>query len=137
MKLIKFIAIALAFLFVVSGCSSVGVHATAPPHQHKPEKYKKGGPPPHAPAHGYRHKHKGHDMDYDMKIGAYIVVRVPDTYFYDNLFIRLFSDGRWMVSAHLNSGWRLADANEVPPRLKHHKEYEYSKKNKHKHKKKQ
>lgn len=125
MKRIKLIAIALAFVFVLTGCGAVGVHATVPA-----DKNQKGGPPPHAPAHGYRHKHQGHDLDYDVKIGVYMVVNVPDTYFYDDLYIRLSSDGRWMVSARLNHGWRPAASHEIPLRLKHYKEYEFKKKNK-------
>jgi hypothetical protein len=94
------------------------------------QKHKRKGPPPHAPAHGYRHNHQGHDIAYDTKIGAYIVINIPDTYFHNNMYIRLSTDGRWMVSANLNNGWRVESGTEIPHRLKQQKEYEYKHKNK-------
>ena len=123
MKLLRVITMGVACLFLLS-CNTigVGVHAGVPVEKHK---YKKKGPPPHAPAHGYRHKHQGHDLDYDSKIGAYIVINVPDTYFHNNLYIKLSSDGRWMVSANLYNGWRVETGTEIPHRLKQQKGYEH------------
>jgi len=122
-------------LFFLAGCNTIGVGvqgpgAPAPPHEKS--YHKKKGPPPHAPAHGYRHKrHHGHDLVYDSGIGAYIVVNVPETYFGNNLYLKVSTDGRWMVSTTLEGGWRVAVGNEVPDKLKEHK----GKKKKHKKKK--
>jgi len=91
----------------------------------------KHAPPPHAPAHRYRHKHhEGHELEYDSNIDAYIVFNVPETYFGNNLYIRLPTDGDWMVSATLEGGWRVAVGNEVPYRLKEYKGKMKSKKGK-------
>lgn len=128
MKFLKMIAVGVACVFILS-CNTmgVGVQAHVPPEK---QKHKKKGPPPHAPAHGYRHQHRGHDLDYDSSIGAYVVINVPDTYFHQSLYIRLSTDGRWMVSADLNNGWRVETGTEIPHRLKQQKEYEYKQKHK-------
>jgi hypothetical protein len=133
----KFSGIAVILLtgfFFLSGC----MIAVPVDHGHdkpRPDKsYHKPGPPPHAPAHGYRHKHPdGHELEYDSGLGVYIVVRVPDTYFGNNLYIRMSSDGRWLVSARLDRGWRLASGNEIPYKLKERKDKNKHKKNKKSH----
>ncbi|MBC2705656.1 hypothetical protein [Desulfobacula sp.] len=111
-------------LFFLAGCHTVGVGVQIPGTPHHQTKYHKPGPPPHAPAHGYRHKHRhGHDLEYRSGLGAYVVVNIPETYFGNNLYIRMSTDGRWMVSARLEHGWRVAVGNEVPYKLKKHKKY--------------
>ncbi|PHS71467.1 MAG: hypothetical protein COB23_00355 [Methylophaga sp.] len=77
--------------------------------------YKKG-PPPHAPAHGYRHKHKNRDLIFDSGIGVYVVAHLTN-HFYDNgLYFRL-RDGNWEMSVSLDSGWKYADPYIVPKGL--------------------
>lgn len=101
-------------------------------HTHR-QSTKKNGPPPHAPAHGYRHKHHdGHQLEYDSKIGAYIVINVRDTYFANNLYLRMSTDGRWMASTTLKGRWRVALTSEIPPKMRHSK---HKGKHKGKHKK--
>ncbi|MBU1195280.1 MAG: hypothetical protein KKE62_15735 [Proteobacteria bacterium] len=113
-------------LFVVlifMGCNTVGVGIQSPAPDGRNASYHKQGPPPHAPAHGYRHKHQhGHEMQYDSSIQAYVVLNIPETYFGNNLYIRMSSDGRWMVSATLDGDWRLAAGDEIPRKLKQYKE---------------
>ncbi len=46
------ISICLFFLF---GCNTLGVGIQDPGPEQSKKKYHKHGPPPHAPAHGYRH----------------------------------------------------------------------------------
>ncbi len=118
-------AIIFSVLFFLSGCVMMDDYDD----HHHDRSYHKQGPPPHAPAHGYRHKHHdGHDLEYDSDIDVYIVVRVPDTYYSDDLYIRMSSDGRWIVSSHLDGGWHLADRDDVPYKLKNYKEkYKYKK----------
>jgi hypothetical protein len=86
------------------------------------------GPPPHAPAHGYRHKHPGGvELWFDGAIGVYVVVGAADHYFHDGRFYR-WSDVVWLVSTHPRGPWgRTADAS-VPRGLwgmkkakKHHR----------------
>lgn len=128
----KNICLALMIMLYLTGCQSVGGVSVKSPGYHPPppsSKYGKQGPPPHAPAHGYRHKHPdGHVLEYDSKIGAYIVVNVPDTYFANDLYLRMSTDGRWMVSATLGSGWRVALASEIPPKMRHSKHKDKHKK---------
>jgi len=116
-------------LFFLAGCNTLGIQG--PGARHHRSTYQKPGPPPHAPAHGYRHKrHHGHDLEYDSTLDAYIVINVPETYFGNNLYIRLSTDGRWMVSARLDGGWRVAAGNEVPYKLKKSKKKKKPKKEK-------
>ena len=115
-------------LFLLAGCNSLGVGIQGPGPPPPETKYYKEGPPPHAPAHGYRHKHhRGHELVYDSEINAYIVLNVPETYFGNNFYIRLSTDGRWIVSTALEGGWRVAVGNEVPYKLMEYKEREKKK----------
>lgn len=82
---------------------------------------KKHGPPPHAPAHGYRHKHRdGTELVFDKDLGIYIVVGISDIFFFDELYIRS-DNGSWKVSASLEGPWRKAKSKEVPLKLKSRK----------------
>ncbi|MEN8212463.1 MAG: hypothetical protein ABFR31_12155, partial [Thermodesulfobacteriota bacterium] len=128
------ISICLFFLF---GCNTVRVGIQGPGSRCSNKTYHKHGPPPHAPAHGYRHKHgppphapahgyrhkhhDGYEIEYDSRAGAYIVLNVPETYFGNNLYIRLSTYGNWMVSSRLEGRWRVAVGNEVPYRLREYK----------------
>jgi hypothetical protein len=75
------------------------------------------GPPPHAPAHGYRHRHPGGaELIYDTGIGVYIVAGVVDHYFRDGRFYR-YLDGSWTVSVGLGGPWNRVSIGAVPPGL--------------------
>jgi hypothetical protein len=98
----------------MSGCvERAGVRYDADPH------YSKSGPPPHAPAHGYRSKYHQHDMIYDSKIGAYIVVGWSDHYFDNDVYLR-YRDGGWEFNVNLDNdrGWKHADDRIVPSKLR-------------------
>lgn len=76
------------------------------------------GPPPHAPAHGYRRKHRsGVELVYDAGLGAYVVVGYPGVYFHDGHYYRLH-DGRWHVGVELDGPWRPAPPRALPPGLR-------------------
>jgi hypothetical protein len=80
-----------------------------------------GGPPPHAPAHGYRAKHRHHDMVYDSRLGAYVVLGYRDHYYHDGWYFRYF-DGFWQISAELGDRrWREVDRYRVPEGLRYSK----------------
>lgn len=100
----------------VSGCAtraSVG-YGDHDRHYH-------GGPPPHAPAHGYRAKHHHHDMVYDSRLGAYVVLGYDDYYYNDGWYFR-YHDGFWQINADLRDrDWRDADHYRVPEGLRHSK----------------
>lgn len=74
------------------------------------------GPPPHAPAHGYRRKHQGHDHVWDADLGVYVVVDLPDMWFLDGHYFR-FASEHWEVSAGVRGPWRVAALESVPGRL--------------------
>lgn len=76
------------------------------------------GPPPHAPAHGYRHKHgDGSRLRFDSRLGVYVVLGHDDTWFVDDLYVR-WSGGRWMASMHLDGGWTEYSADKLPKTLR-------------------
>ncbi len=65
--------ILFALLFFLVGCNLSGMNVQGPAPSKQSAGYHKQGPPPHAPAHGYRHKHQhGHDMEYNSDAGAYV-----------------------------------------------------------------
>jgi len=109
---------ALVTSVTVVGCQGIVVAPRAHEHVavHRP------GPPSHAPAHGYRHKHRtGVEIRFDSHLGVYIVEGRTDIYFHDGWFIRIRS-GVWQVSASLDGQWKDRSSDWVPPglRSKHH-----------------
>jgi hypothetical protein len=105
----------LAFLSILmTGCvERAGVRYDSDPH------YTKSAPPPHAPAHGYRSKHHQHDLIYDSKLGAYIVVGLSDHYFDNDVYFR-YRDGHWEFNINLDNdnGWKHAEDRLVPSKLR-------------------
>jgi len=81
-------------------------------------KRKKHGPPPHAPAHGYRHKNPdGTELVFDSGLGVYAVVEVSGVFFQNVLYMRSVKN-TWQVSASVEGPWRRAGSKEVPGKLK-------------------
>ncbi len=77
----------------------------------------KAGPPPHAPAHGYRHKqHGGVEMVFDSGTGVYVVVGHANHYFHNGYYFRLVG-GAWQISATLERGWAAVASKKVPKGL--------------------
>lgn len=109
MKKLLLICSAL-FVLLLSGC-------VAHPHHYGYEQ----GPPPHAPAHGYRAKHRHHDLVYDSHLGVYVVLGYDDHYYLDDHYYR-FHDGFWLHSRHLDDDWRRIDYDHVPRKLRKSKE---------------
>ncbi len=109
---------ALVIVVTVGGCQGVVLapYPSGPVVVHQP------GPPSHAPAHGYRHKHQsGAEFRFDSHLGVYIVLGHTELYFHDGWFVRIRGDG-WQVSASLDGPWESKSAEWVPPglRSKHH-----------------
>lgn len=90
----------------VTGC------AVYPAHHHD-QGY---GPPPHAPAHGYRAKYHDHDLVYDSGLGVYVVIGLPDYYYVDGYYYRHSHDG-WYYSKELDRDWNGYDDRKLPPGL--------------------
>jgi len=74
-------------------------------------------PPPHAPAHGYRHQQfHGYDLVYDQGIGVYVVADLDHQYFLDGLFFK-WSDGNWFVRVSPDDEWKPRPPGTIPPGL--------------------
>lgn len=87
------------------------------------------GPPPHAPAHGYRHKHAhGVELVYDAHLGVYVVAGYTNYYYRDRDFFR-FHNEHWQVSASIDGPWKASSNFKLP---KGFKEQKVAKKNGHK-----
>ena len=117
LRFAKFL-VALVIVITVVGCQGLVVA----PRTHEPVAVRKSGPPSHAPAHGYRHKHEtGAKIVFDSHLGVYIVEGKTDVYFHDGWFVRIRS-GIWQVSATIDGQWKTQSTNWIPPglRSKHH-----------------
>lgn len=76
-----------------------------------------GGPPAHAPAHGFRRRHSsGVYLTFDSLLGVYIVAGHPHHYWFDGIFYR-YHDGGWHTSSRLKRGWRRSGPRGLPPGL--------------------
>ncbi len=110
----------VALMAATVGCSS-----------HKAVVYKKSGPdvvvvndrngpPPHAPAHGYRQKHNrdGVVLTYDSGIAVYVVSGYKNCWYNDGFYFRL-SGSTWEMSARISGPWKVAVVDrDVPVKLK-------------------
>jgi hypothetical protein len=106
-----FAVILAGFVLISSSCSRVIVH----PSRHKKVGH---GPPPHAPAHGYRRKTPhGVEMAYDSDYGVYVVVGFTNHYYFEGHYYRFGHDG-WQVSLNVNSGWKAVGKESLPPGLR-------------------
>ena len=119
MSNIKLIVILLLSFALFSGCAGVDTIVYIPSDVHVRKRHHKIGPPSHAPAHGYRHKHHhGVELEYDSGIDAYLVIEFPGTYFYNGLYTRFSPKEHWVVAEHLYGPWRVSGEREIPLKLK-------------------
>jgi hypothetical protein len=128
MRILGLFLAAFAAILIFTGCESNGGYhvavGTTPPPPPPPvvvvhEDHHKHGPPPHAPAHGYRAKHDNCDMVYDGQLGVYTVVGYRDYYYNDGFFFRFGGDG-WQLSAHIGGSgerWEACAPARVPKAL--------------------
>jgi hypothetical protein len=107
----SFALASLAIALLALGC----VHV-----EHDHHHGSKGGPPPWAPAHGYRHKHAGADLVFDAHLGVYVVVGHPHVYFEGDHYYR-HVDSHWESCRNLGKAkWRTIEVAEVPGSLVKH-----------------
>ena len=79
---------------------------------------RRNGPPPHAPAHGYRHKHAdGVELVYDSGRGVYVVVGLPGHYYCDGHYFRI-SGNQWEMSLNTHYGWKPVYEDSIPRGLR-------------------
>jgi hypothetical protein len=76
------------------------------------------GPPPHAPAHGYRAKtHQDIAIRWDSGLGVYVVIDLPSTYYLEGHYYRYDADA-WGMSVDIHGSWRAVSEKDLPPGLK-------------------
>ena len=104
------IATVAAGLLALAGCVHVDqLHRAA-----------RRGPPPHAPAHGYRHHQQAVDLRYDVQLGVYVVIGHPNHFFSDGHYFRRV-DSRWERCGSWKKGhWKAVDVAVVPVPLARH-----------------
>ncbi len=101
----------LALILATPSCSALYVYETSGPGRGH-------GPPPHAPAHGYRHKHaSGVVLEYDSSLGAYVVIGRPGHYYQNGRYYR-WTGSTWQTSTRLGGGWRSISPSTLPPGLR-------------------
>jgi hypothetical protein len=76
------------------------------------------GPPPRAPAHGYRHtRHReGVDLVFDAGLGVYAVADWPGHYWHVDRYLR-WAAGEWFVSRHIGGVWVVVSSDRLPGKL--------------------
>jgi hypothetical protein len=110
-KLLSLSAVVLTCaMLILASCKSINVGVSSD-HKHKP------GPPPHAPAHGYRQKHHGMELIYDSGLGVYVVVDFPNHYYCKGHYYRLRGI-QWEVCVHLDGPWKSVSEKLLPPGLR-------------------
>ena len=80
----------------------------------------KSGPPPHAPAHGYRHKHARDNVTlvYDTGIDVYIVTGYKDCYFSAGQYFR-DAGVSWEWSVSIEGPWKVVtQSSDLPSGLR-------------------
>ena len=111
-KIILVLVLSLSLFF--TGCQGMRFAIQSEPSPEPSPVYKEGGPPPWAPAHGYRAKHKY--LYYPSSRVYYEKER--ETYFY-------YLDGQWRVSVSLPSYLRIDVNDYVTLEMDSDKPYEY------------
>lgn len=113
---------AITLGFAGSGCTQVIVQ------EPEPQQVSRGhGPPPHAPAHGYRAKSRqGADLVFDSGLGVYVVVNLPSVYFWGDFYYREGRDRHWERCDRLDGAWVGVVEASVPPGLRGKKSGKHS-----------
>jgi hypothetical protein len=111
-------------LLVSFGCGT-------PHHHHRGQVVREPGPPPWAPAHGYRHKHaQGMELVYDAQLGVYVVVGRDGLHFRHDRFYRWHAE-TWRVSWRADGPWRTTESHRLPPGLRKQHAKKHGKKKHH------
>jgi hypothetical protein len=76
------------------------------------------GPPPHAPAHGYRRKlPAGVEVVFDSASGVYVVVGLEKHFWLDGHYYR-FCNRQWEASVSIGGGWIAIGEERLPAGLR-------------------
>jgi len=108
----------LLIAFAAAALSACVAAVPAPTAAPGPARSAGHGPPPWAPAHGYRAKTpQGVDVAFDSQLGVYVVLSVPDQYWLDQLYYRKRAED-WFVSPGLDGPWSTCAAADLPEGLR-------------------
>jgi hypothetical protein len=111
----------LAATLALTSCSGTARYKNTGPPAPSPEiVVSKNGPPPHAPAHGYRHKHGNIVLVYQSSLGIYAVDGHQGYYFLEGHFYRR-NGSKWQVSAQFEGPWKKVSKAKLPKELKNNK----------------
>ena len=122
MNAARMVLVSVALAVAVSGCSSRTVVRAGSKKNMEPvvvaDDSKKPGPPAHAPAHGYRHKHPedGVELVYDSKLAVYVVSGYNHCYYSNGVYFR-YGDDMWRFSKHVAGPWKILVERDVPHTL--------------------
>ena len=110
-KRLSLTAVALVcIVLMVISCKSLTINIGSPwRHRH--------GPPPHAPAHGYRHKHHGLELVFDAEPGVYVVVGFPHHYYCRGHYY-WYRGPMWEMSTRIDGPWKPVSEDKLPPGLR-------------------
>ena len=110
-KFLSLSAVVLACMtFMLVSCESFSIGlGSGRRHKH--------GPPPHAPAHGYRHKHQGVELVYDSGRGVYVVVDFPLHFYFKGNYYR-HRETNWEVGVHVDGPWESVSDEALPRGLR-------------------
>jgi len=105
----------LTIAFALGGCGSSRHTTTAVVVANAPAPTVHHGPPPHAPAHGYRMKHAGDGVQlvYDAGLRVYVVAHTNNRYFYNGHYY-CRRGKRWVAADRLSGPWTVAVARDFP-----------------------
>ena len=106
------VVVSVCMLLMLVSCESFSIGAGSG-RRHKP----KHGPPPHAPAHGYRHKQQGVELVYDSGRGVYVVVDFPLHFYFEGRYYR-FHEPHWEVGVQVDGPWKLVSDDALPRGLR-------------------
>lgn len=98
-------------LLALGGC----VHVEQ--HEHRQARR---GPPPHAPAHGYRHHQQELDMRYDAALGVYVVIGHPNHFYSDGHYFRRVGSHWERCGSWKKGKWKAVEVALVPLPLARH-----------------
>ena len=114
-KILSVVILICMSLMLVS-CRNFSI-GTRPARRYESRPVLKPGPPPHAPAHGYRRKYQGVELVYDSGRGIYVVIGFPNHYYFKGHYYRL-GEVEWEVGVILEGPWKVISYDELPKGLR-------------------
>lgn len=110
------VVVLICMALMLASCRNFSIGTRSEPRYER--RYEsKPGPPPHAPAHGYRRKHQGAELVYDSGRGIYVVIDFPNHYYFKGHYYRL-GEAQWEVGVNLEGPWGFISYGELPKGLR-------------------